>query len=913
MAQLNDTMVQGDLRVTGKIYGTDNAIRLENANLAIPPLGNGEYVGSAGDFFIGSGSGKNLPDTSNNFNIHTTVTHFSGTIYRLTQIATPTSSSNPVGIYERSGSSSDGVTWTFGSWLAAANSSHTHGNVSNGGTLTDTAAAAAGNDYVVIRDADNAKIQTSTIKGTDVADAVSKKHSHSTLTLSTTAQAYDGSHTLALPSTDPYTSARTPASHTHGNVTNGGALQTNDITIASGDKLVVTDSSDSNKIARTSVSFDGSTTTTALTPKGTFEAFAKSGDITTAIQALDVSSVGGGGKYISAISEADGKISATATSMDTAPTASSTNAVTSGGVKTALDGKQADLKYQLVEYGATYNDVSAIISNGKTPVVRLGDSQNGYKMYTWDGLTRATSEGYTEYYFVLPVADATLIKLSYVCLNQLDSTWSSGEYSWQGGTTSQDALFHAETLNVTDGVTRFLKISFSGRVGRCIAVISIAGGSSTTNAVFRLSWTFITSGITDIGKEMISCSSFAKPPLVYRDSSSFYIGIYDSLNRSATVSVMMSSEDASKVSYSTVTRSVATASGNTEVPITWHPVMSETIDEIYAAVYDDTSGTTVATTFNELKSWYSTRPNIMLVVRHVASGTTTQDIYRLVDTEYANGSATKFVFARTMNDAGFVGQVETMTCTSSGWAYSRPLSSTAIADNNDNLITTAGVKAAFDYWMPLKQNALNFTDTPSSINPVATKTYVDTYYNNNAAFGRWAYCYYGNAMYLFDGLRHHIMTFDDGNIASWVKRATQNFAQSVEIIFPTDSSVTMLNLHQTYSSDGAYHAFAPGGRYVFTVQNMSNNTIAVKLFVGGCFPTQHLYDCWSVVHDGVDDTYIGWLDYDNPIGWHEHLLANVGSRSSKSWEIIVPPEYVVPSGQGYNYKSIQYVIISTIK
>ena len=220
-----------------------------------------------------------------------------------------------------------------------AASSHTHGNISNTGTLTDTAAAAAGNDYVVIRDADNAKIQTSTIKGTDVADAVSKKHDHSTLTLSTTAQAYDGTHTLALPASDPYTSARTPASHTHGNIQNGGTLQTTDVTIANGDKLVVTDASDSNKVARTSVSFDGSTTTKALTPKGTFESFATASDISTAIQALDVSSVGGAGKYISAISETDGKISATATTMDTTPTANSTNAVTSGGIKTALDAK----------------------------------------------------------------------------------------------------------------------------------------------------------------------------------------------------------------------------------------------------------------------------------------------------------------------------------------------------------------------------------------------------------------------------------------------------------------------------------------------------------------------------------------------------------------------------------------------
>jgi hypothetical protein len=68
-------------------------------------------------------------------------------------------------------------------------------------------------------------------------------------------------------------------SHTHGNITNAGALQTTDVAIANGDKLVITDSSNSAKVARASVSFDGSTTTTALTPKGTFEAFAKADDI----------------------------------------------------------------------------------------------------------------------------------------------------------------------------------------------------------------------------------------------------------------------------------------------------------------------------------------------------------------------------------------------------------------------------------------------------------------------------------------------------------------------------------------------------------------------------------------------------------------------------------------------------------
>ena len=61
--------------------------------------------------------------------------------------------------------------------------------------------------------------------------------------------------------------------HGHGNITNGGALQTTDVDIASGDKLVITDASDSNKVARASVSFDGLTATQALTKKGTWETF----------------------------------------------------------------------------------------------------------------------------------------------------------------------------------------------------------------------------------------------------------------------------------------------------------------------------------------------------------------------------------------------------------------------------------------------------------------------------------------------------------------------------------------------------------------------------------------------------------------------------------------------------------------
>lgn len=56
-----------------------------------------------------------------------------------------------------------------------------------------------------------------------------------------------------------------------GNIQNTGALQTSDVTIATGDKLVVTDSSDSSKVARASISFDTSNTTDYLRKDGTWQ------------------------------------------------------------------------------------------------------------------------------------------------------------------------------------------------------------------------------------------------------------------------------------------------------------------------------------------------------------------------------------------------------------------------------------------------------------------------------------------------------------------------------------------------------------------------------------------------------------------------------------------------------------------
>lgn len=65
-----------------------------------------------------------------------------------------------------------------------------------------------------------------------------------------------------------------------------------------------------------------------------------------AINSLDVPSVGGSGKYISAISETDGKISATASDVTSTVSSGNSQPVTSGGVAEAIDN------IQYLRYGA---------------------------------------------------------------------------------------------------------------------------------------------------------------------------------------------------------------------------------------------------------------------------------------------------------------------------------------------------------------------------------------------------------------------------------------------------------------------------------------------------------------------------------------------------------------------------------
>lgn len=101
--------------------------------------------------------------------------------------------------------------------------------------------------------------------------------------------------------------------------------------------------------------------------------------ITSAIAALDVSSVGGSGKYISAISEADGKISATATSISTTPTKDSVYPITSGAVYEKFDNIQSYFTVATlskdnisISGGATVDDSTTGVATAKANYKALG-------------------------------------------------------------------------------------------------------------------------------------------------------------------------------------------------------------------------------------------------------------------------------------------------------------------------------------------------------------------------------------------------------------------------------------------------------------------------------------------------------------------------------------------------------------
>lgn len=138
-----------------------------------------------------------------------------------------------------------------------------------------------------------------------------------------------------------------------------------------------------------------------LTFDGTYDAStnkaATVSTVTNAINDLDVSSVGGSGKYISAISETNGKISATPTTFDTSLSSSSTdnNAPTS---KTVFDDQQRQDALEAEDRAA----LAEVIDGGAAGTKNLLDcslqsikavTQNPSYGFSWNGNVCTSTRG----------------------------------------------------------------------------------------------------------------------------------------------------------------------------------------------------------------------------------------------------------------------------------------------------------------------------------------------------------------------------------------------------------------------------------------------------------------------------------------------------------------------------------------
>ena len=215
--------------------------------------------------------------------------------------------------------------------VGAAESSHVHGNITNGGDITATAPTIASGDQIIINDHSASKITNGpTFDGSTTSKYLSQKGTwESVPTVSypvTSVNSKTGA--VVLSNTDVGAAA---TSHTHGNIQNGGTLQTSDITIANGDKLVVTDSSDSSKVARASISFDGSTTSKYLSQKGTWEntpTAASIGALTSESDPVFSASAAAG---ISSTDISNWNAKQNALTIDSTPTNGSGNPVSSDG------------------------------------------------------------------------------------------------------------------------------------------------------------------------------------------------------------------------------------------------------------------------------------------------------------------------------------------------------------------------------------------------------------------------------------------------------------------------------------------------------------------------------------------------------------------------------------------------------
>ena len=267
MAQLKNSVVQGSLRVTDTTITTDLMVTAtKTARYAfIAPTSNGAPTWRALTKADISDFPTSMTPASHT---HGNITNdgkigsagkkyfvIVGTDNKITTLSTTEIGSGTTKFLREDG------TWVTPSYIANA----AYGNISTSGTISQTSNwALANGDGLVIFDSSNSnKLERSniTFDGSTATQCLTKKGTWETFGVSNLTIGTGASNAAA-------------GNHTHGNLTNDGKI-TSTATISNGDKLVIVDSDSTagSKITGSSIAFDGSTATQALTKKGTWETF----------------------------------------------------------------------------------------------------------------------------------------------------------------------------------------------------------------------------------------------------------------------------------------------------------------------------------------------------------------------------------------------------------------------------------------------------------------------------------------------------------------------------------------------------------------------------------------------------------------------------------------------------------------
>lgn len=229
-----------------------------------------------------------------------------------------------------------------------------------------------------------------------------------------------------------------------GNIQNTGSLQTSDITIATGDKLVVTDSSDSNKVARASVGFDTSDTSKYLRHDGTWQTV--NGGVTDVkVDNASVVSSGVASLVTSSSHPYNASTNALATMADIGAAGGGT--VTSVGLNNATDGG-------LIVSGSPITS-SGTITVGHSNVLNNAQTTQGVYPITIDKNGHITSVGNAVTISDTKVTNTLGNTTKYYMTGTTSNTTNTGTQIFDSGiySTTTAGQLNATTYKVNEQVT----------------------------------------------------------------------------------------------------------------------------------------------------------------------------------------------------------------------------------------------------------------------------------------------------------------------------------------------------------------------------------------------------------------------------------------------------------------------------